>query len=107
MNRLTNPYKANSAGFQLLSGSASVSSTNLFDGVNHQVEDWVKLELTAEQMLQEELMLVSLYVADELSETQKEVQTWEWMAGQWLIKAADPTLIDWQMHGWWSKQATH
>lgn len=100
MNKLTNPFQSNSAGYQLLPSSSDEASS-LLGGVHHQIDDWVRLELTAEQMLQEELMLVSVYVTDELNETQKDLESWEWMAGQWLMRAADPAKIAWHVNGWW------
>ena len=78
-------------------------------GIYHQVEDWVALELTAEQMLQQEAMLVSEFVASDAKlfwhDLKGELVFWERAAGELILRAADPTQVEWQLGGWWKHQA--
>ena len=74
-------------------------------GVNHEVEDLVKLELTAEQMLGDEVRLASEYVKEDSGhfwrDLKEEFVYWELATGQFLLAAADPTRVDWHEHHWW------
>jgi hypothetical protein len=77
-------------------------------GLYHQVQDWVALELTAEQMLSDEVNIVTTYVADDahhMWETIKEtLLPYELAAGQILLQAADPTKVEWSQNHWWDEQ---
>ncbi|HTF98069.1 MAG TPA: hypothetical protein VL995_18175 [Cellvibrio sp.] len=74
-------------------------------GVNHEVDDLVKLELTAEQMLDDKVQLAREYVKDDTghfwSDLKQEFVNWELATGQLLLTAADPTRVDWHEHHWW------
>ena len=77
----------------------------LSQGLYHQVQDWVALELTAEQMLSDEVDVVTTYVADDahhMWETIKEtLLPYEIAAGHLLLQAADPTQVEWSQNHWW------
>lgn len=105
MNPLVNIYSQGLDTYELIPDD-SASGAAWVKGVHHHVEDWVKLELTAEQMLQEELLLVRMYLGDEMTDVKDGLRTWEWMASQWLMGAADPSVVDWQLQGWWHPQST-
>ena len=77
-------------------------------GVEHELDDLVKLELTAEQMLGEEVDLAKAYISDDIHGVWTDISgglsQWELIAGEWLLSAADPTRVDWQMHHWWGDE---
>ncbi len=77
----------------------------LKNGFTHEVEDIVKLELTAEQMLGDELRLAREYVKEDSGHFWRDIKegfvNWELAAGQILLSAADPTRVEWQEHHWW------
>ncbi len=77
----------------------------LSQGLYHQVQDWVALELTAEQMISDEMNVVTTYVADDahhMWETIKEtLLPYELAAGQLLLRAADLTQVEWLQNHWW------
>ena len=77
----------------------------LSQGLYHQVQDWVALELTAEQMLSAEVNVVTTYVTDDahhMWETIKEtLLPYKLAAGQMLLQAADPTQVEWSQNHWW------
>lgn len=79
-------------------------------GFSYEVEDLVKLELTAEQMLGDEVRLAREYVKDDSSHFWRDIKegfiNWELAAGQLLLSAADPTRVDWQEHHWWGDDET-
>lgn len=81
------------------------------EGLSHELEDLVKLELAAEQMLGEEVDLARAYINEDTqgvwSELKAELYQWELVAGDWLLSAADPTRVDWQVHHWWGDDETH
>lgn len=77
-------------------------SQTLVAGVNQELGSFVRLELAAEQMLEEEAGLVGAYIKQDveearsyLSELANELVLLEARAGQWLLGAADPALLDW------------
>lgn len=77
-------------------------------GVAHEVEDLVKLELTAEQMIASEASLLKAYIAEDAHqaksfwrELQDEFMLLELSAGEWLLSAADPSSVEWQRAQWW------
>ncbi len=81
--------------------------TALAEGLHQEVGDFVKLELTAEEMLREEAMLLRAYVVDDAKnfwrELRCEVMYWELTAGALMLRAADPVQAEWQRQGWWHK----
>jgi hypothetical protein len=84
----------------------------LGQGLYHQVEDWVALELTAEQMLADEFNTVTTYVAGDAKQFWDAVKDrllpYELAAGQFLMSAADPTQVAWSQHAWWGdKESPH
>jgi len=78
------------------------------DGLEHEVGDLVKLELTAEQMLQDEVQLVRDYVADDARSFWKDIKEgfaqWELTAGEYLLAAADPTRVEWHLSHVWGDE---
>lgn len=91
---VNNPYHVS----QIPSGSGSTDA----------IDDLVKLELTAEQMLGEEVDLAKAYVREDaqgfwgdmkLGLTELEVMT-----GDWLLQAADPTRVEWTLNHWWEDE---
>lgn len=83
----------------------------LGQGLYHQIEDWVALELTAEQMLADEFNRVTTYVADDAKgfwgAIKDRLLPYELAAGELLISAADPTQVEWSQHHWWGNQSAH
>ncbi|GGY80298.1 hypothetical protein GCM10011613_26660 [Cellvibrio zantedeschiae] len=81
------------------------SGSALTKGLYHQVEDWVALELTAEQMLGDRLDSVTAYAANDARQmwdaVKKNLLPYELAAGQLLLQAADPTQVEWLQHHWW------
>ncbi len=78
------------------------------EGLEHEVDDLVKLELTAEQMLQDEVQLVRDYVADDAKsfwhDLKEGLVQWELTAGEYLLAAADPTRVEWQLTQVWGDE---
>jgi hypothetical protein len=97
--------KADNYRFELEDDSAASALTQ---GLYHQVEDWVALELTAEQMLSNEVNVVRTYVADDANHMWEAIKEsllpYELAAGQLLLRAADPTQVEWSQHHWWNGQ---
>lgn len=83
----------------------------LSQGLYHHVEDWIALELTAEQMLSDEVTVVSTYVADDAHHMWEAVKEsllpYELAAGQLLLRAADPTQVEWLQNHWWDESLPH
>lgn len=77
----------------------------LSQGVYHTVEDWVALELTAEQMLENRVNLVTAYAAEDARNMWEAIKDnllpYELVVGQYLLKAADPTQVEWLQSHWW------
>lgn len=77
----------------------------LKEGLAYEVDDLVKLELTAEQMLQDEAQLVMNYMAGDAkhfwSDLKEGFLDLEVTTGELLLKAADPTSVEWQRDQWW------
>lgn len=85
-------------------------SSTLSQGWYSQFEDWVALELTAEQMLKNEVNVVTTYAAGDAHNMWEAIKDsllpYELAAGQFLLKAADPTQVEW-LHGhWWDNEDT-
>ena len=84
----------------------------LEEGLAHELEDFVKIELAAEQMLDEKAQVMIDYVANDAKifwqDLKGEVSVLELAAGKLLLSAADPTSLEWQSSQWWSdKQSPH
>jgi hypothetical protein len=100
-------YQENPQEYLLeIEDDSSVSA--LSQGVYHQVEDWVALELTAEQMLSNEVGTLSSYVAGDAKQMWAAIKDtllpYELAAGQFLLRAADPTQVEWLQGHWWGGQ---
>ncbi len=99
-----NPYHTNRADAPLTSAESGALDT-IKDGFNHEIGDLVKLELTAEEMVGDEVRLAREYVKEDTghfwSDLKQEFVNWELATGQLLLTAADPTRVDWQEHHWW------
>ena len=104
-------YQAKPLGYQespqeyLLEIEDDSSVLALSQGVYRQVEDWVALELTAEQMLSNEVCTLTTYVAGDAKQMWEAIKDsllpYELAAGQFLLRAADPTQVEWlQGHSW-------
>lgn len=80
----------------------------LSQGLYHQVEDWVALELTAEQMLGDRINTVKVYASNDahsMWETIKDtLLPYELAAGELLLKAADPIQVEWLSNHWWDSE---
>ncbi|WP_062064496.1 hypothetical protein [Cellvibrio sp. OA-2007] len=102
-----NPFHTSKATSSLVGDSPSAFGT-LKEGLEHEVDDLVKLELTAEQMLGEEVDLAKAYINDDIHGVWAEISgglsQWELITGKWLLSAADPTRVDWQLHHWWGDE---
>jgi hypothetical protein len=80
-------------------------------GALHEMNGLVRLELTAEQMLEDEAALLSAYLAEDArhargfwQELKEEVSLLEHEVGQWLLSAADPSRVNWQDQRWWGTE---
>lgn len=75
--------------------------------LQHRLEDWLALELTAERMAQDELALVGGYIANDTRSFVQDIkvglQDWEQKAFEFLLRAADPAQKEWLEHHWWDK----
>lgn len=100
-------YKPQEYLFELEDDNAASA---LGQGLYHQVEDWVALELTAEQMLAEEFNTITTYVAGDARQfwgaIKDRLLPYELAAGQFLIAAADPTQVEWSQHAWWGDEGS-
>lgn len=80
----------------------------LTQGLYSQFEDWVALELTAEQMLNHEVSVVTTYVTGDTRQMWEAIKDtllpYELAAGQFLLKAADPTQVEWLQTHWWDSE---
>jgi hypothetical protein len=83
-------------------------ATTLTQGWYSQFEDWVALELTAEQMLKNEVSTVTTYAAGDAHNMWEAIKDsllpYELAAGQFLLKAADPTQVEWLQGHWWDSE---
>ena len=80
----------------------------LRDGTSQEIDDLVKLELAAEEMIDEERALLGAYLSEDANKVRSfwhefkgEVELLEFEVGQWLLSAADPSRVDWQISHWW------
>lgn len=76
--------------------------------LKHEVDDMLKLELTAEQMLGEEVDLAKAYIREDAQgiwgDLKLGLTELEMITGDWLLRAADPTRVDWQLNHWWGDE---
>ncbi len=86
----------------------SPEETGALGALKHEVGDLVKLELTAEQMVGEEVDLAKAYIREDAqgiwSDMKLGIAELELITGDWLLRAADPTRVDWQLHHWWEDE---
>lgn len=101
-----NPYHANAPELPFEADDGAALS-----GLRHEVEDVVKLELTAEEMLGEEVDLAKAYLEEDAhgiwTDMKLGLYEWELITGDWLLRAADPTRVDWQLNHWWGDDEAH
>jgi len=99
-----NPYHTN-RGDLLFNPDEPGTLGTLKEGFAHEVDDLVKLELTAEEMVGDEVRLAREYVKEDTghfwSDLKQEFFNWELATGQLLLTAADPTRVEWHEHHWW------
>ena len=76
--------------------------------LQHEVDDLVKLELAAEQMLGEEVDLAKAYIREDTQSIWTDMKLGlaelEFITGDWLLRAADPTRVEWQLNHWWEDE---
>jgi hypothetical protein len=86
------------------------ASATLPNAVQHKLEDWLALELTAEDMAKDELFLVGTYIASTpiandtrsfLQDIKGGLLAWELSTFDFILTAADPTQVEWQQTQWW------
>jgi len=81
------------------------------EGLEHEVADLVRLELTAEQMLDEEVQLARTYVGEDAHHFWDDLKTglveFEVATSDWLLQAADPSRVNWQLNHWWGDEEVH
>lgn len=110
MKHPNNPYHPAPVDFPFSEEETGAIGT-FKQGLEHEVEDLVKLELTAEQMLGTEVDLAKAYLRDDASHVWVDLKEgwhfWESATGEWLLTAADPTRLDWQLHHWWGDNEVH
>ncbi len=84
------------------------AASALSKGLYHQVEDWVALELTAEQMLSNQVGTVTAYAASDARQMWQVIKDnllpYELAVGHFLLTAADPTQVEWSQSHWWDDQ---
>lgn len=101
-----NPYHVNQLDLPF-----SPEETGALGALKQEVDDLVKLELTAEQMVGEEVDLAKAYIREDAhsiwSDLKLGLYEWELITSDWLLRAADPTRVDWQLHHWWGDDETH
>lgn len=82
--------------------------TGALGALRHEVDDLVRLELTAEQMLGEEVDLAKAYISEDTHGLWQDMKLGftelELITGDWLLRAADPTRVDWHEHHWWGDE---
>lgn len=84
------------------------AATGALGALKYEVNDLVKLELTAEQMLGEEVDLAKAYIQEDTQGLWGDVKLglteMELITGDWLLRAADPTRVEWQLNHWWEDE---
>src|SRR6188768_2236636 len=99
----SNPYHAQQFDLPFKPDDAST-----LGALKQEVGDLVKLELTAEQMLGEEVDLAKAYIREDAQGIWGDLKLGftelEMITGDWLLRAADPTRVDWQLNHWWGDE---
>lgn len=107
MKSTTNPYHASQLDLPCKTGAPDALG-GLTQGFSHEVDDLVKLELTAEQMVGEEVDLAKAYIREDAqgiwSDMKLGLAELELITGDWLLRAADPTRVEWQLNHWWEDE---
>lgn len=102
-----NPYHSNPHD-SLLRAEESGVFDSVKEGLSHEMDDLVRLELTAEQMLGEEVDLAKAYISEDTHGLWQDMKLGltelELITGDWLLRAADPTRVDWHEHHWWGDE---
>lgn len=110
MKQTNNPNRENPTDFPFSPEETGALGT-FKQGLEQEVEDLVKLELTAEQMLGEEVDLAKAYISDDANHVWADLKTglhqWELATGEWLLSAADPTRVEWHLNRWWGDDEVH
>jgi len=82
--------------------------TGALGALKHELDDLVKLELTAEQMVGEEVDLAKAYIREDTQgiwgDMKLGLTELELITGDWLLRAADPTRVEWQLNHWWEDE---
>lgn len=80
-------------------------ASSLPKALQNKLEDWLALELTAERMAEDELVLIGGYIAKDTRNFIQDIrvgwQLWEQRAFDFLLAAADPTQREWLEYHWW------
>jgi hypothetical protein len=102
-NTASNPYHVSPPARPF-----NTDETGALGALKHEVDDLVKLELTAEQMVSEEVDLAKAYIHEDAhglwADMKLGLYELELITGEWLLRAADPTRVDWQEHHWWGDE---
>jgi hypothetical protein len=102
-NPANNPYHSIQSDLPF-----SPEETGALGALKHEVDDLVKLELTAEQMVSEEVDLAKAYIREDAqgiwSDMKLGLAELELITGDWLLRAADPTRVEWQLNHWWEDE---
>lgn len=110
MKPTNNPYHSKQLDFPFSPEETGALGT-LKEGLEYELDDLVKLELTAEQMLGDEVQLVRAYVKEDAHGFWEDIKTglveFEVATGDWLLSAADPTRVNWQLNHWWGDDEVH
>jgi hypothetical protein len=89
----------------------SPEETGALGALRYEVDDLVKLELAAEKMVVDEVDLAKAYINEDAQGVWLDLKgglyQWELITSEWLLSAADPTRVDWQLHHWWGDDETH
>lgn len=106
MKHIKNIDSANPA--ETVAGDDTGTLSALTEGLHQEVEDLVKLELTAEEMLREEAVLVRDYVSNDVRnfwcDLKCEILYWELVLAAFMLRAADPAQVEWQRGHWWGDE---
>jgi hypothetical protein len=98
-----NPYHARQFDLPFKADDPTAAGT-----FKQEVDGLVKLELTAEQMVGEEVDLAKAYIREDAQGIWGDLKLGftelELITGDWLLRAADPTRVDWQLHHWWGDE---
>lgn len=104
-----NPYHTRPADSSFRPEEAGALDS-IKEGFSYEVDDMVRLELTAEQMLGEEVDLAKAYISEDTHGLWQDVKLGfaelELITGDWLLRAADPTRVDWHEHHWWGDEGS-